>query len=47
MRRPSQAPMQDDEDDGEGLWGDRSDWAIDTKIMFKRRLAAVFMVSRR
>lgn len=40
------ASVGEDEEDGDGLWGDRSDWAIDTKIMFKRRLASVFMVSR-
>ncbi|KAK4700099.1 phosphate transporter, partial [Phenoliferia sp. Uapishka_3] len=45
-RRGSSRPTantMDDEDDGEGLFGDRSDWAIDTKILFKRRMTAVFM----
>lgn len=33
-----------DEEEIEGVWGSRSDWAIDTKIVYKRRITAVFMV---
>ena len=35
----------DEDVDGVGIWGSNSDWAIDTKIMYKRRVTAVFTVS--
>lgn len=35
-----------DEDDGlaEGFWAGKSDWAIDNRIMYKRRIAALYTV---
>ncbi|KAI5476711.1 phosphate transporter [Pseudohyphozyma bogoriensis] len=30
------------DDDEDGVWGGTSDWAIDTRIMYKRRITAVF-----
>lgn len=35
-----------DEEEMEGVWGSNSDWAIDTRIMYKRRITAVFTVSQ-
>ena len=35
----------EEEVEGVGIWGSNSDWAIDTKIMYKRRVTAVFTVS--
>jgi phosphate transporter len=49
MRRTSRMGMSTsvyaDEDEFEGIWGSNSDWAIDTKIMYKRRITAVYTVS--
>lgn len=50
MRRSSRMGMSttsghfEDDDEGLGIWGSHSDWAIDTKIMYKRRVTAVFTV---
>lgn len=36
----------DDLDGAGGIWGSNSDWAIDMKIMYKRRVTAVFTASQ-
>lgn len=38
------AHYDEDDIDGLGIWGKHTDWAIDTKIMYKRRVTAVFTV---
>jgi phosphate transporter len=43
--RAGSLSLPGEEDDG-GVWGGSSDWAIDNRIMFKRRIISVFMVRR-
>jgi hypothetical protein len=49
MTRTSKSALhskyEDDEDGAGGIWNSHSDWAIDMKIMYKRRVTAVFTVS--
>jgi len=43
----SVASFGDDEDGlAEGFWAGKSDWAIDNRIMYKRRIAALYTVGR-
>lgn len=34
----------EEDDVGEGVWAGKSDWAIDTRIMYKRRIGALYTV---